>query len=94
VLREAARPFLTDTVYKREKHPFFGPPQLKGRILDLMRDTLSSRILDEQPFFDAGAVRKRLEIVDAVEGRAQRDQEFMLLTAPMCACILQERYRL
>jgi asparagine synthase (glutamine-hydrolysing) len=94
VLREAARPFLTETVYKREKHPFFGPPQLKGRILDLMRDTFASRILEDQPFFDAGAVRKQLESLDAVEGRAQRDQAYMMLTAPMCACILQERYRL
>jgi asparagine synthase (glutamine-hydrolysing) len=94
VLREAARPFLTETVYKREKHPFFGPPQLKGRILELMRDTLSSRILEEQPFFDPQAVRAKLESVDAVEGRAQRDQAFMVLTAPMCACILQERYGL
>ena len=59
VLREAARPFLTDTVYKRQKHPFFGPPQLKGRILELMRDTFASRILDEQPFFEPGAVRAR-----------------------------------
>jgi asparagine synthase (glutamine-hydrolysing) len=94
VLREAARPFLTETVYKRQKHPFFGPPQLKGRILALMRDTFAGRILDDQPFFDAQAVRATLEGLDAVEGRAQRDQAYMMLAAPMCACILQERYGL
>src|SRR4029453_2434658 len=26
VLREAARPVLTDTVYQRQKHPFLSPP--------------------------------------------------------------------
>ena len=26
VLREAARPVITDTVYKRQKHPFMSPP--------------------------------------------------------------------
>jgi asparagine synthase (glutamine-hydrolysing) len=26
VLREAARPVLTDTVYRRQKHPFLAPP--------------------------------------------------------------------
>jgi asparagine synthase (glutamine-hydrolysing) len=94
VLREAAQPFLTETVYKRQKHPFFGPPQLKGRILELMRDTFAGRILDEQPFFEPGAVRSELERLDEVEGRAQRDQAFARLTTPMCACVLQDRYRL
>jgi asparagine synthase (glutamine-hydrolysing) len=93
-LREAAQPFLTDTVYKRQKHPFFGPPQLKGRILELMRDTFASRILDEQPFFEPAVVRARVAQLDAVQGRAQRDQAFAGLTAPMCACVLQERYGL
>lgn len=59
-----------------------------------MRDTVSRQMLDEQPFFDPGAVRKWLETVDAVELRAQRDQAFMMLTAPTFACILQGRYRL
>lgn len=94
VLREAAKPYLTETVYKREKHPFFGPPQLKGRILDLMRSTIASRILDEQPFFEPRAVRERFATLDSIEGRAARDQTFMALAAPICACILQQRYGL
>jgi asparagine synthase (glutamine-hydrolysing) len=94
VLREAAKPFLTETVYKREKHPFFGPPQFKGRILELMRATFASKILDEQPFFEPKLVRERIAGLDAVEGRAARDQAFMGLTGPICACILQQRFRL
>ncbi len=94
VLREAAKPYLTETVYKRQKHPFFGPPQLKGRILELMRATFASKILDEQPFFEPSVVREQTARIDAVEGRAARDQAFMGLAAPMCACILQQRYRL
>ena len=36
VLREAARPVLTDTVYRRQKHPFLSPPATLNpmRLLD------------------------------------------------------------
>jgi asparagine synthetase B (glutamine-hydrolysing) len=39
VLREAARPVLTDNVYRRQKHPFLSPPstlQTKGGLHSLI----------------------------------------------------------
>jgi asparagine synthase (glutamine-hydrolysing) len=46
VLREAARPLLTDTVYRRQKHPFLAPPATldpKSRLNELLQDTCAAR---------------------------------------------------
>src|SRR5262245_39256355 len=61
VLREACRDVLIEPVYNREKHPFATPPAKVGEqdsMLELMSDVFGSRLLDEQPIFDAAAVRK------------------------------------
>ena len=61
VLREATRDVLIEPVYNREKHPFVTPPAKVGEedaMLELMGDVFGSRLLDEQPIFDAAAVRK------------------------------------
>ena len=45
ILREAARDVLTDTVYRRQKHPFLSPPDAAGapsRMKELIQDTLRS----------------------------------------------------
>jgi asparagine synthase (glutamine-hydrolysing) len=55
VLREAAKPVLTETVYKRQKHPFLAPPtsSVKGGALhELMQDTLRSASFRDVPFFE------------------------------------------
>ena len=60
VLREAARDVLIEAVYNREKHPFSTPPAKIGEddaMLELFGDVFASSLLDEQPIFDAAAVR-------------------------------------
>jgi asparagine synthase (glutamine-hydrolysing) len=55
VLREAAKPVLTETVYRRQKHPFLAPPvsSMKGGALhELMQDTLRGARFRDVPFFD------------------------------------------
>ena len=55
VLREAARPVLTATVYARQKHPFMTPPGgagADGRLYELIQDTLRGPTLAALPFFD------------------------------------------
>lgn len=44
ILREAAKPFLTEEVYNRRKHPFLGPPQcIKGTAFyDYLNELLRS----------------------------------------------------
>ena len=60
VLREATRDVLIEAVYDREKHPFTTPPAKVGEddaMLELFGDVFASSLLDDQPIFDAAAVR-------------------------------------
>jgi len=55
ILREATRPVITDTVYRRQKHPFLSPPvtTLPGeRFHEMMQDTLRGETLRALPFYD------------------------------------------
>ena len=61
VLREATRDVLIEPVYDREKHPFSTPPTKFGEndaMLELFGDVFASSLLDEQPIFDAAAIRR------------------------------------
>jgi asparagine synthase (glutamine-hydrolysing) len=49
VLREAARPSITDTVYRRQKHPFMSPPatvQPDGKLFTMLQDPLRGSPLE------------------------------------------------
>lgn len=96
VLREAAKPVLTDTVYRRQKHPFLAPPSgldSSGRLNQLMNDVFRSSVLDDQPFFDPAGTRMLLEKMPAME-TSKRSGASYLLTMILSACVLHERYRL
>jgi asparagine synthase (glutamine-hydrolysing) len=96
VLREAARPVLTDTVYRRQKHPFLSPPATLHpgeRLHTLLQDTLRGPTLEALPFFDRHAVIALLDRLPAMDqgSRLSYDQILMVI---LSACALQERYRL
>jgi len=96
VLREATRHVITDTVYRRQKHPFLSPPATLHpgeRLHTLLQDTLRGPALRALPFFDRGKVLDLLDRLPAMsEGaRVAHDQLLMML---LSACVLQERYRL
>ena len=96
VLREAARPVLTETVYRRQKHPFLSPPatlEETGKLNQLMQDTLRGPILRSMGFFDAERVRRLLdELPRMTPGeRTVLDQGLMLI---LSACVLHERFGL
>jgi asparagine synthase (glutamine-hydrolysing) len=55
VLREAVRDVITDTVYRRQKHPFLSPPATlnpKEKLSAFMQDTLRGPVLADIPFFN------------------------------------------
>jgi asparagine synthase (glutamine-hydrolysing) len=63
VLREAARPVLTETVYRRQKHPFFAPPATTTpgtRLYEMAQDVVRS-VIPRVPFYDARAVAGLLD---------------------------------
>jgi asparagine synthase (glutamine-hydrolysing) len=96
ILREAARPVLTDTVYRRQKHPFFAPPSgldPTGRLTQLTQDVLRSPVLDDQPFFDPPSVRYLLDKLPQLEP-SKRSGASYILTMILSTCVLHDRYRL
>jgi asparagine synthase (glutamine-hydrolysing) len=96
VLREAVRDVITDTVYRRQKHPFMSPPSTldpKAKLHDFVQDRLRGRALAAIPFFDQ---KKVIGLLDRLAGmddpaRVANDQVLMILTS---ACVLQERFQL
>jgi len=96
VLREAARPVLTATIYGRHKHPFVAPPaalEREGRLYELTQDTLCSPTLAALPFFDRDKVVALLDALPALdeESRTAYDPALMIL---LSACALHAGYGL
>jgi asparagine synthase (glutamine-hydrolysing) len=92
VLREAARDVITDTVYRRQKHPFLSPPATlnpKQKLSVLVNDTLRGSTLAGLPFFDQKKIVGLLDGIGTMEegGRVAYDQVLMLLVS---ACVLHE----
>lgn len=95
-LREAAKPFITDTVYRRQKHPFMAPRstfQLDGALYELTQDTLRSSALTSVPFYDRQAV---VQLLDRLPQMSDRDRAGFdpVLMKILSTCVLQERFGL
>ena len=94
ILREATRDVITDTVYRRQKHPFLSPPDGSGvpsKMATLIQDTLRSKVVDSVPFLNAAAVRglaNRLGKMKSAE-REHIDPDLMRLISQI---ILHERF--
>ena len=96
VLREAVRDVITDTVYRRQKHPFLSPPATlnpQGKLNALVQDTLRG------PHWPPcrSSIRRRSwtcsigSMTMDEGGRVANDQILMFMAS---ACVLQERFRL
>jgi len=96
VLREAVRPVITDTVYRRQKHPFMSPPatvQQGGKLFTMLQDTLRSASLDGPGIYDR---RKVIGLLDAVSTmdpltRNRMDPVLMWMSS---ICLLHEQLRM
>jgi asparagine synthase (glutamine-hydrolysing) len=96
VLREAVRPFITDTVYRRQKHPFLAPPAaaaLGGPLDALVQQTLRGSALRNVPFFNAKQVTALLDVLPTLPpaDRAPLDVGLMAMTS---VCLLGELFHL
>jgi asparagine synthase (glutamine-hydrolysing) len=96
VLREAVKDVITDTVYKRQKHPFLSPPATLSpddTFQTFVQDMLRGETLRSMPFFDQKkvvALLDRLPEMD-VGARTANDQILMFMVS---LCVLQERFGL
>jgi asparagine synthase (glutamine-hydrolysing) len=96
VLREAVRDVITDTVYRRQKHPFLSPPATlhpKQKLGALVQDTLRSPVLATLPFFNQKKILGVLDRLNTMDegSRVANDQVLMTIVSD---CVLQERFRL
>lgn len=96
VLREAARPVLTSTVYLRQKHPFLAPPAAaapEGALHELLQATLRGRALEQVPFYDRTAV---VQLLDSLPERSRAEQAALdpLLMQILSACLMASRFGL
>jgi asparagine synthase (glutamine-hydrolysing) len=96
VLREAARPFVADSVYRGTKQPFYAPPTaLKpgSRLHEFVQETLRSEVMASLPFFDQKAaidLLSRAPILEP-EARTMLDQLLMVMVS---LYLLQEQFAL
>jgi asparagine synthase (glutamine-hydrolysing) len=93
ILREATRDVLTDTVYRRQKHPFLSPPDAAGtpsRMLTLIQDTLRSESMKSIPFLNASAVSDLADRLGGMQSaeRGMIDSDVMMLVS---LALMQER---
>jgi asparagine synthase (glutamine-hydrolysing) len=96
VLREAARPLLPDSVYRRPKHPFTAPPSARapGDPFDeYLQDELRGDDFASLPFFDPGAVRRLLDRLPALPERERTATDPVLMLA-LTAHLLRKRFRM
>jgi asparagine synthase (glutamine-hydrolysing) len=92
VLREAARPVLTDQVYRRTKHPFFAPPASNDGAepqYRMLTEILTRSALANLPFIDADAVITLLDALPRLpEHRRLTIDSLLLMVASLC--VLQQ----
>jgi asparagine synthase (glutamine-hydrolysing) len=96
VLRESVRDVITDTVYRRQKHPFLSPPATLNptqKLSTLMQDTLRGPVLRSIPFLDQKKVIGLLDRLDTMDepSRIANDQILMIV---LSACVLQDQFHL
>lgn len=89
VLREVAKTYITDTVYKREKHPFMAPPVsvYSNKALDeMIEDTVNSQSFSAMPFFERDHVRQQLRTMKTLprDERAAWEPVLMMVLTAHC----------
>jgi asparagine synthase (glutamine-hydrolysing) len=96
LLREAAKPVITDTVYRRQKHPFLSPPVTTvptERFHEMLQDTLRGDVLATMPFYNQKKVVALLDELPAMTDGDRVGWDPVLMSI-LSACVLQERFKL
>jgi len=96
LLREAAQPLITETVYRRQKHPFLSPPVTTvptERFHEMMQDTLRGPALGSLPFYDRKKVVALLDQLPAMSDSDRVGWDPVLMSV-LSACVIHERFGL
>lgn len=73
ILRQAVRPYITDELYKRKKHPFLAPTRwaLDGALHRKFKTLLTREAVEELGFVDWETIREAMEIAWGETGDPQ-----------------------
>jgi len=96
LLREAAKPLITETVYRRQKHPFLSPPGTTvptERFHQMMQDTLRDPILGLLPFYDHKKIVALLDQLPLISDSDRLGWDPVLMSV-LSACLIQEQFGL
>jgi asparagine synthase (glutamine-hydrolysing) len=93
VLREAVKDVITDTVYRRQKHPFLSPPATvhpDSTFQTFVQDMLRGESLRSMPFFDQKQIVALLDRLPQMDVGARTASDQVLMHA-VSLCVLQQR---
>jgi asparagine synthase (glutamine-hydrolysing) len=94
LLREAARPYITDRVYRRQKHPFLSPPVTMlptERFHQVLQDTLRGMGLKAIPFYDQKKVVAILDDLPQMSDPERIGWDPVLMSV-LSACVLHQQF--
>ncbi len=96
ILREAAKPYITKTIYERQKHPFIAPPVTRfsnSALNEYIQDTLRSDDFAAMPFWDQPKVLHWLDIVPDMDAKEQAASEPVLMMI-LSSFLIHQRFNL
>jgi asparagine synthase (glutamine-hydrolysing) len=96
ILREAVRPHITETIYKRQKHPFMAPPLSNfsnKKLMSFIRDNVQSQSFAGLPFYDRKKVTAMLDGLPALAERERVAMEPVLMMI-LTSHLLHQRFGL
>jgi asparagine synthase (glutamine-hydrolysing) len=96
VLREAVRDVITDTVYRRQKHPFLSPPATLNpdeTFSIYVQDMLRGSVMASIPYFNQKEVVSLLDRLPAMDAGARTAYDQILMPL-VSMCVLQEGFAL
>jgi asparagine synthase (glutamine-hydrolysing) len=82
ILREAAKPYLTPTIFAREKYPFAAPPVAavkNGKLMQLLVDTLNSDSVAQISILNRGTCRRVASLLPVSKGSQAKSLEIVAL---------------
>ena len=82
ILREAAKPYLTPTIFARQKHPFSAPPVAhvkNGKLMQLLVDTLNSESVAKISILNRDRCKRIASLLATTSGSHTKSLEIIAL---------------
>jgi asparagine synthase (glutamine-hydrolysing) len=94
VLREAVKDAITDTVYRRQKHPFLSPPATlhPDQTFNIyVQDLLRGKVMSSIPYFDQREIVKMLDRIHTMDAGERTAYDGVLMPL-VSMCVIHEGF--